>query len=273
LLFSLLAMVLMALLQGCGKGPATGTTPASASFGVCPDELSLVFADMHDGDKKEVTISGSSMTIKPNGNTQKWVVQSKWDAALCSAIIDFNVTGKPSFPPVSLVATLFHSYNINKEVVTELEFTDPSGTLPAGPLNRWIQVAKPTPEPKQIIRCPEKLTALYADMHDGDKKEISIDGSSLVIKPSGNDEKWVVTSHLDRESCRAIVDFNVPGKPSPPDVKLVLTFKESFSVSTRKTELGFHDPSGTLAAADFPLNLWVELLQKSSSKHEHLSPE
>jgi len=45
--------------------------------------------------------------------------------------------------------------------------------------------------------CPENLQATYADMHDGDKKEITISGTSLLIRPSGNNQTWEVKSELD----------------------------------------------------------------------------
>ena len=72
--------------------------------------------------------------------------------------------------------------------------------------------------------CPSKIrSAVFADMHDGDQKEVTIDGSAVEIKPHGNDEKWQVTAVLDLQSCSAEVDFNVPGKPKPPPVKLLMT--------------------------------------------------
>merc|ERR1712039_980659 len=102
--------------------------------------LQAVYADMHDGDRKEVTISGTSITVRPSGNNQSWVVKSELDSTSCSASIDFNVPGKPSPPPVSLTATLWYtSLAATLAGKTEFEFTDPSGTLaPASsPLNHW----------------------------------------------------------------------------------------------------------------------------------------
>ena len=62
--------------------------------------------------------------------------------------------------------------------------------------------------------CPDKINAVFADMHDGDQKEVTIDGTSVEIKPHGNDQKWHVTSVLNVDS--ASVDFNVPGKCRKP---------------------------------------------------------
>merc|ERR1712193_551206 len=85
----------------------------------------------------------------------------------------------------------------------------------------------------------------------------------LTIKPSGNDETWVVNAELDRDSCKASIDFNVPGKPGPPPVNLLATLWLSSSHKGKKTVFEFTDPSGTLAAKDFPLNHWVEEVKKA----------
>merc|ERR1719149_345021 len=122
---------------------------AGLALGACPtQDTKMVYADMHDGDKKEVTISGTSMTIKPSGNNQTWVVKANLDAKSCSAIIDFNVPGKPGPPPVNLTATLIGSitgWPRNVQQKTLFEFTDPSGTLASKdfPLNHWVQLGPP----------------------------------------------------------------------------------------------------------------------------------
>merc|ERR1711865_1349942 len=197
---------------------------------------------MHDGDQKEITISGTSITIKPSGNNQTWVVNSKVDPTSCSASINFNVPGKPGPPPVNLQAKLWYSVS-SKGKKTVFEFTDPSGTLAAKdfPLNHWVEEVEK--EDARTMPCPDKLHAVYADMHDGDKKEVTISGTSLTIKPSGNDQTWVVHTKLDPKSCSAIVDFNVPGKPSPPPVSLVATFWYSIHHREGKTEFDFADPT------------------------------
>ena len=35
-----------------------------------------VYADMHDGDMKRVTLNGTKLTIVPHGNNQSWVVEA-----------------------------------------------------------------------------------------------------------------------------------------------------------------------------------------------------
>merc|ERR1711963_993883 len=101
-------------------------------------------------------------------------------------------------------------------------------------------------------------------MHDGDKKEITVSEGKVTIKPSGNNQTWVVKTELDSKSCSANIDFNVPGKPGPPPVNLTATLRYSVSAGGKKSEWEFTDPSGTLASADFPLNHWVEI----SSAHD-----
>merc|ERR1712003_501478 len=136
--------------------------------------------------------------------------------------------------------------------------TDPTGTLAAKgfPLNRWVQLSSAS----NSMKCPTSLNAMYADMHDGDQKHVVISGSSMKIKPAkGNNQTWVVKAQMDSSSCSAVVDFNVPGKPSPPPVKLLATLFRTWTPAPLvfKTQLEFTDPSGTLADASVPLNHWV----------------
>merc|ERR1719215_1655271 len=80
--------------------------------GVCKafsDGLDAVYADMHDGDKKHITVKAGAMKIQPSGNNQTWVVHTQLDPVTCSANVDFNVPGKPGVPPVNLTATFFNS--------------------------------------------------------------------------------------------------------------------------------------------------------------------
>jgi hypothetical protein len=251
--FNDLATELTPLLQkpcGCKR------QPSALEGGYCPDNLQAVYADMHDGDMKEVTISGTSLIIKPSGNNQTWVVNTHVDRKSCTASIDFNVPGKPGPPPVNLLATLWYSSSHSGKK-TVFEFTDPSGTLAAKdlPLNHWVEEVKK--ENPSAYKCPTKLQAVYADMHDGDRKEIIISGTSLTIKPSGNNQTWLVKSEVDTNSCSASINFNVPGKPSPPPVNLQAMLQSISSVTTTKTVFEFTDPTGTLAAPLMPLNQWV----------------
>mmetsp|Transcript_231 Transcript_231/g.480 ORF Transcript_231/g.480 Transcript_231/m.480 type:complete len:270 (-) Transcript_231:36-845(-) len=234
----------------------SGDQGAFATKNFCPDKLRAIYADMHDGDQKEIAIAGTSMTIRPSGNNQTWVVKSEVNTTSCSASVNFNVPGKPSPPPVNLMANLRYSISATG-TRTEWEFTDPSGTLAseAFPLNLWVELGEKV---KEKMVCPISVNATYADMHDGDKKEVILSKGLLTIKPSGNNQTWVVKSELDA-SCTASIDFNVPGKPSPPPVNLTATFSYTISPTTAQSDFEFTDPSGTLASADFPLNRWVEI--------------
>jgi virulence-associated protein VagC len=242
------------LLKICGCKEDSQATMQST---FCPQSLHAIYDDMHDGDKKEITISGTSLTIRPSGNKQSWLVKSQVDPKSCSALIDFNVPGKPNPPPVKLELTLWRSSSSNGKK-TVLEFTDPSGKLAAKafPLNHWVQEAKGD---VASFECTKSLKAIYADMHDGDKKEITIDGTALTIKPSGNNQTWVVKSEVDTKSSTASINFNVPGKPGPPPVNLRATLMSISSTKDTKTEFEFTDPTGTLASPSTPLNQWVEI--------------
>eukprot|EP00929_Paragymnodinium_shiwhaense_P035575 TRINITY_DN19178_c0_g1_i1.p1 TRINITY_DN19178_c0_g1~~TRINITY_DN19178_c0_g1_i1.p1 ORF type:complete len:319 (-),score=63.93 TRINITY_DN19178_c0_g1_i1:230-1186(-) len=220
-----------------------------------------VFADMHDGDKKGISLHLGQMTIKPSGNNQTWVIKSVFDYETDSAPIDFNVPGKPSPPPVNLTA-MYWEFQTSKFKKTVFEFTDPSRTLSKEadyPLNHWVELGQ-TDHPSPVS-CPDLDRVVFADMHDGDKKEISIKGSEMTIKPSGNNQTWTITAVVDKASCEAIVDFSVPGKPAPPPVPLTAIWGKvtADGVAKAKSILEFTDPSGTLAAPGYPLNHWVSI--------------
>ncbi|CAK9028189.1 Uncharacterized protein SCF082_LOCUS18241 [Durusdinium trenchii] len=95
-------------------------------------------------------------------------------------------------------------------------------------------------------QCPQSFNAIFADMHDGDQKEVTVDGAALEIKPHGNNQTWRVTAAL-AESCTALIDFNVPGKPNPPPVKLLMTLwwaaANSEKGALEKVTFEFSDPS------------------------------
>lgn len=261
----------LALSALCANAVAAGAWPELAThvqnghkIAFCPDDLQETYLDMHDGDKKDIVIAGKSMTIKPSGSKQAWVVKTGIDPASCSATVDFNVPGKPSPPPVNLSSTLWYSISAYAKK-TEFEFTDPSGKLAPKtfPLNRWIGATKITHH-KPLKLCPESFKVVFADMHDGDKKEVTISGTSMTVKPSGNNQTWLVKAQLDPESCSATIDFNVAGKPSPPPVPLAATLWYTVSATSKKRELEFTDPSGTLAPRDTPLNAWVEITDQNA---------
>jgi len=254
------------------KLASTLLTPVALEAVPCEELVARwtgVHADMHDGDEKLLSIKRHTLHIKPHGNNQTWEIKAKVDSETCKAMVDFDVPGKPDHPPVPLQAAFLHmnSYSgrqpggITKMAV---EFTDPSGTLKGAgyPLNHWVNIEKTQDE--ELMPCPSKFDAVFADLHDGDEKRIALSGDDLTVTSNGN-ETWVVHSKLDRELCRTTINFNVPGKPSPPPVNLTATLWQAgilnffASGAKKKTVIEFTDPSGTLAEAAYPLNHWVEL--------------
>ncbi|CAJ1429667.1 unnamed protein product, partial [Effrenium voratum] len=208
-----------------------------------------------------VNIQGSALQIKPYGNDQKWVVTSTLQSENCSAMIDFNVPGKPGPPPVKLLMTFWRaSANAAEGGVQKasFEFTDPSGTLaaPSVPLNAWLQLGG---QRATVPLCPASLKATFADMHDGDRKAITVAGSEMTITSTNSSQTWVIHAELD-EHCSASVNFNVPGKPGPPPVPLAARlWRLENGRGGSKSSFEFTDPSGTLAVPGFPLNSWIQL--------------
>jgi len=103
------------------------------------------------------------------------------------------------------------------------------------------------------------VIAVFADMHDGEMKKVTIVGQDMLIEPYENEEKWAVITKIDTVHCNAIVDFNVAGKPNPPPVNLTATAWAMITAEPQreKASLEFTDPSGTLAPPDMPLNVWI----------------
>ena len=139
------------LTAGFGAGFVTGATVEAANSDcsiapTCGNGV-VVYQDEHDGDQKQVTIAGSSLTILPYNNTEVWVVSTSLDTSTCAANVDFNVPGKPDPPPVNLTMTIW-SLGLRQPCSTKSAaiFTDPTGTLnppgaaPGFPLNTWVEL-------------------------------------------------------------------------------------------------------------------------------------
>lgn len=125
-----------------GHWPSWGT-PRPRPGGLCSG-VDAVFFDMHDGDEKRIVTEGSTLTITPHGNNETWSVQSELDDN-CKAIVDFNVTGKPSPPPVPLQGQFWLMSAFNSAPKLTFEFTDPSATIVPSttqPLNHWVQASE-----------------------------------------------------------------------------------------------------------------------------------
>ena len=115
----------------------------------CGQPGSSVFADMHDGDQKQVELvagaygQGLTLKITSTNKTQTWKVETPWNNYYCNASVDFRVPGKPNPPPVAL--TLTHFLGEGGEGQTPHHFavfTDPSATLAPSsmPLNTWVEL-------------------------------------------------------------------------------------------------------------------------------------
>jgi len=226
-------------------------------MGVRAYDLLAVMADMGDGDEKLVVIYNNQVRITPYDNDQSWLITATLSDDL-TAFVDFNVPGKPDFPPVPLFMTVWSAVDpgtgLNRIV---LEFTDPSGTIgdPEQPLNQWVEYGNL--DKVKPPACPKSIDGIFLDIHDGDEKALEVHDGIMKINPYGNDETWTIQAAFDEDSCSASVDFNVDGKPNPPPVPLTLTLWEATSNGQRKTLVEFTDPSGTLDAADKPLNHWA----------------
>jgi len=219
-----------------------------------------VFADMHDGDEKVVSISDGAMTIRSADESQTWQVNTNLDCETRKAMVDFDVPGKDDHPPVPIQATMFKS-NSAASSKTTFVFTDTSGQLvddPTLPLNDWVAE---TSVQGRGIECPQELSLVFKDTHDGDMKTVQIKGEAMTITPAASDDDWIVNAKFDPTSCSAMVDFNVPGKADHPPVPLLATYwVERASREDTRQAFEFTDPSGTLAAASKPLNRWIGLV-------------
>ena len=110
----------------------------AVNAGVMPKTL---FADMHDGDAKDVSIStkDGKWFLTLSQDAPRWHLTTELDAKTSTALVDFSKSAKPDKPPVPLQATV----RMASGGRVLIEWTDPSGTVnpdPAYPLNVWLTV-------------------------------------------------------------------------------------------------------------------------------------
>jgi len=269
---AIVAVGISTALQGCGGGGTATTTASPGPRLSCGgyqhnNTLSLknvLFADMHDGDQKNVTVSESgSLTISQDAPVA-WSLSVPLDFKLCTAMVDFSKSKKPAHPPVPLEVRVLGT----TVGTTLLEFTDPSGTLNPdkdSPLNVWTTFPDMSPtNPKYA--CADIQSTFrnfgimqFQDMHDGDVKSVSIANGVLSLGQAGI---WNMTVPLDQKTCKATVDFSKSDKPAKPPVPLVV----SMAMATDKTDcprefcmiMTWTDPTMTISpSAGFPLNMWL----------------
>ena len=132
------------------------------------------------------------------------------DPIFCNALVDFNVPGKPNPPPSKLTATVWtQSRSLATGTLEKnlIEFTDASGKVvwPIVPLNTWVVPADNAVERSESGKaqksCIEESPLVFIDMHDGDKKLVTLSGNHLTIDPVASDER-LSTSLCDPQSLR-----------------------------------------------------------------------
>lgn len=246
----------------------------TCGLGASGQYISDTFLDMHDGDKKSVrynenynyelymVIQNASPHLS-KGVT--WKVETSVKDKDCTADVDFNVPHKPNPPPVNLTATLKLAVlpaDFDAMLKPVIEFTDPSGKLAAKdyPLNQWVGEAYTAqwPQLNKTWGCHLDGTFVFADMHDGDQKQVVFKDTSVTITPYGNKQSWTVQGTLQQKTCSAVLDFNVAGKPNPPPFNLRAVFQRVYS-------------SGLLHTKDHHYNLNVEFLKVDASRDEALN--
>ena len=239
----------------------------------CLPTIPLVLEDIHDSNQKVIkSVEWNTFVIQSYPNTTQWEVKGQWDIN-CEALVNFNVPGKEDPPPGALKMAMWvmQSDYMSTAVKLGFEFSDPTGQLAPRnePINMWISSALSTPTHTKIddVKLPSKnlhgSTCLYTphnqaevfdDMHDSDKKAVLVKGSDLTIKPYDNKEEWVIESKFT-EGCVASVNFDVPGKPSPPPYPLTLSIWGMASIAGAvKDAMIYTEPDAPLGS---PLNIWV----------------
>jgi hypothetical protein len=234
------ALVLVALGSALPTGPSCGSITGE------------IFADMHDGDAKNVTLTEQGVITLSQTLPVAWSVTSKIDLDTCVASIDFSKSSKPDKPPVPLNARVLQS----SVGTLLLEFTDPSGTLNPNktyPLNLWTTIdALPAADACAIFAT----TSFQAMGHDDDIKSVSVSKDHVLTM--GQTGVWNLTAAVDPKTCKATIDFSKSAKPKYPPVPLEVTISVASGNDHRdRIILTFRDPSKTISpSATYPLNIW-----------------
>jgi hypothetical protein len=115
------ASIVVLLLLG-----ATQALSATVGAPSCGSIVNEVFADMHDGDQKNVTLTEAGLLTLSQAATAAqpiaWALTTLIDLTTCVAEVDFSKSKKPAHPPVPLNARVLQS----TVGTLLLEFTDPS---------------------------------------------------------------------------------------------------------------------------------------------------
>ena len=150
-----------------------------------------VFLDMGDGDEKMVTVADGMLTIVPHGNNETWkvtaAVKGNTPGGQCTALIDFDVPGKPNPPPIKLLISYWSLGNVDGSLQKGAwEFTDPGDKAsPPTPLNEWVMypAAAPPSGGSSAWPCPTRFAeGVFLDMGDGDSKRVFVLDDLLTIR-------------------------------------------------------------------------------------------
>lgn len=240
------SVVALAILSSTGL--AVGSPTGCGTF------TSAAFADMHDGDVKNVTLTKEGALTMTQIQPVPWTLTVHLDMSDCTATVDFSKSKKPAHPPVPLRIRL-RTTTVGTYLV---EFTDPSGTInsdPEYPINVWTTEHEMMP----MESCTNQLAPTsFQDMHDGDVKIVSISRGVLTLGQPGI---WNLTTTLDPKTCRATVDFSKTSKPAQPPVPLTVSVSVASSKGGgRSVIMTWTDPSKTISPASwYPLNLWMDV--------------
>mmetsp|Transcript_7047 Transcript_7047/g.11784 ORF Transcript_7047/g.11784 Transcript_7047/m.11784 type:complete len:268 (+) Transcript_7047:3659-4462(+) len=243
----------------------------------CLPTIPLILDDVHDGDQKIIkSIEWDTFVIRPYGNDEDWEIEGTFNIN-CVAIIDFNVSGKPDYPPVPLKMAMWvmQSVAIPSAVKLGFEFTDPSELLApkTQPLNMWMSAALSYEKDLQYL--PRNVTAqknnlksstclytphgepeIFNDILVSDMKGVTVDDDNMSIEPYNNNQAWVVESTFS-EGCVAMVNFDVPGYPNPPNAPQTMSIWGMASIAgADKDGMVYTKPSDGIPIGS-PLNVWL----------------
>ena len=112
------------------------------------------------------------------------------DPEFCTAVVDFDVPGKPNPPSVRLTATVGIQSRFLLTGTLEkyaIEWTDPSGRLgpPSVPLNTWVQME----DVAGTKSCIQGSPMVFKDLNDENLKLVTLSGNRLSITPFGTDAR------------------------------------------------------------------------------------
>lgn len=225
-----------------------------------PVVVSGIYNDMHDGDSKNVVLSGDhDILISSTNKTQTWKVEGMLHED-CGNTFNFDVPGKPNPPPKPIQGRFVAMHNLATSKLTSFgglwSFEDDKI------VNVWIHPKTGSEEDGRARSAcvPDIINGVYDDMHDGDSKLVQMDASrSVTITSCDKSQKWVVKGQL-KDDCQNLFNFNVPGKPNPPPELIHGEFVAMRTLGTSKLV-----SSGTLwSFSDGKVvNAWVKSNKKT----------